>query len=44
MIMDEEAHKNFLREFEELCQEYAEEDIDADILKKEVCLTIDNYS
>jgi len=42
--MDEQAHKEFIRQFEELCADFANEDLDANILKKEVCLTIDNYS
>lgn len=42
--MDEQAHKEFIRQFEELCEDFANEDLDANILKKEVCLTIDNYS
>ena len=38
------ATKEFIKKFQKLCEEYAYEDIDTGILKKEIINIIDNYS
>jgi hypothetical protein len=41
---DNEVTANFIKDFEELCEKYAFEDINTKKLRKEISDVIDNYT